>query len=61
MYLNDPHNRPSFLSLAELLAMALWFAGSAVALQIAREWRLDAGTVRAALTQPQEGEHGQGR
>ena len=32
------------LALAEFLAMSLWFAASAVAPQIAREWRLDAGT-----------------
>lgn len=32
------------LALAEFLGMSLWFAASAVAPQIAREWHLDAGT-----------------
>src|SRR5438105_11212711 len=34
----------SLISLAELFAMALWFAVSAVAPQIAAEWHLDAAT-----------------
>ena len=34
----------ALVALAELLAMALWFGVSAVAPQIAREWRLDEST-----------------
>jgi|ERR1051326_2322375 MFS family permease len=33
-----------YIALAEFLAMSLWFAASAVAPQIAKEWHLDAGT-----------------
>ena len=32
-----------FLALATILAMGLWFSGSAVLPQLTREWRLDAG------------------
>ena len=35
----------SLLSLAELLGMSLWFAGSAVSSQIAQRWALDAAQV----------------
>ena len=34
----------ALVSLAELLAMGLWFGVSAVAPQIAREWNLDSAT-----------------
>ena len=39
----------TFLAVAELLAMALWFSASAVVPQLAAEWRLD-GAGQAWMT-----------
>ena len=46
----SPRRALFLLAIAQLLAMSLWFGASAVAPQIATEWRLDASTA-AWLTQ----------